>query len=159
MGLSNSRWVMHNIYKTFSHWRTCFSPGECWSASNTISCSRSNVNNMNGRNKRQPIQLLSSVSKRGDYNGAVNSEVFTTPAQNSVPKSNGIAVPQTDDPYHPGHCITIINGMQGVDRRLHSAAVDLFQNENWRKTFISLKSEKWLSWLKAMLPSVTWWRG
>jgi hypothetical protein len=30
-------------------------------------------------------------------------------------------------------CITIINGMQGVDRRTYNAALDLFQNPCWRK--------------------------
>ena len=44
--------------------------------------------------------------------------------------------------------------MQGVDCNTYNAASDLFQNPIWIKTFILIKSEKRLTWLKAMLPSV-----
>ncbi|GMY23753.1 e3 ubiquitin-protein ligase rnf5 [Fagus crenata] len=69
-------------------------------------------------------------------------------------ESNGTGTLQTDDPYSTSHCNAIIDGMQGVDGRIYRDAQDLFQNPNWRKTFISFKSEKRLPWLKFMLPSV-----
>lgn len=95
----------------------------------------------NGFNKRQAAEALGAGPNKKHHKGAENSK--------------GTATCLTDDdPNSADHCITIINGMQGVDRRTYNAALDLFQNPSWRKTFMSLKSEKRLTWLKAMLPSV-----
>ncbi|KAJ4837650.1 hypothetical protein Tsubulata_032335 [Turnera subulata] len=96
-------------------------------------------------------------NRRGNCRGAANSVATNVdPATNpsSSKKSKGTApVPQSDEPSSASHCVTILNGMEGVDRRLCNAALDLFQNEFWRNTFLSLKSEKRLNWLKAMLPN------
>ncbi|XWS45540.1 hypothetical protein CRYUN_Cryun15aG0145200 [Craigia yunnanensis] len=84
---------------------------------------------------------------------ANSSKVDATREANLTSKSKAVEIPQTDDPNSAGNCIAIINGMQGVDRRLYSAAMDLFQNPFWRKTFLSLKSKKQLTWLKTILPN------
>lgn len=121
------------------------------SGSNNLAHPRGNVNAniSNGRNKRQSAQPVGSGPNKKHDKGTEKSKEI-----NSVSKSSGTAAPQSDDPYSASHCIAIINGMQGVDRRTYNAALDLFQNSTWRKTFISLKSEKRLNWLKAMLPSI-----
>ncbi|GMY12216.1 l10-interacting myb domain-containing protein [Fagus crenata] len=108
-----------------------------------------NANISDRRNKRHLAQVLGSGPNKKHHKGTENSKEV-----NCVSKSNGTATLQTDDPYSASHCMVIINGMQGVDRRIYNGALDLFQNPCWRKTFISLKSEKRLTWLKAMLPSV-----
>lgn len=118
------------------------STGWCRSGSNDLPrSSTGSVNSSYGCNKRQAAEPLGSgPNKKQHHKGAENSK--------------GTAVFETDDPHSVTHCITIINGMQGVDRRTYNAALDLFQNPIWRKTFMSMKSEKRLTWLKAMLPSV-----
>ncbi|XVE82500.1 hypothetical protein DITRI_Ditri16bG0009800 [Diplodiscus trichospermus] len=79
--------------------------------------------------------------------------IDATPEANLASKPKAVEIPQTDDSNTAGNCIAIINGMQGVDRCLYNAATDLFQNPFWRKTFLSLKGEKRLIWLKTMLPN------
>ena len=118
---------------------------------NYLARSRENVNDivLHGCNKRQSAQLLGSGPNKKYHKGTENSREI-----NSVLKSNGTATPQTNDPYSESHCVAILNGMEGVDCSTYSVACDLFQYPTWRKTFISTKSEKRLTWLKAMLPSV-----
>ncbi|GFY87886.1 hypothetical protein Acr_05g0015250 [Actinidia rufa] len=113
----------------------------------------SRVNISDGRSKRQLVQPSNSGAnkRRGDENPKANA----TSGTRTVSESIKDAIAQIDDPYSTGCCITVINGMQGVDRQLYKGAMDLFQHPSWRKTFISLKSEKRLSWLKAMLPSIS----
>ncbi|KAH7847012.1 hypothetical protein Vadar_020753 [Vaccinium darrowii] len=110
-----------------------------------------NVNNAGGRNNRQRVQPSNLVQRslKGD-----NPKSNATSDSRTVPESKTDASSQKDDPYSAGCCMGIINGMQGVDRRLYDCAMELFKNPTWRKTFMSLKVEKRLNWLKAMLPSV-----
>ncbi|XP_049360465.1 uncharacterized protein LOC125825175 [Solanum verrucosum] len=62
---------------------------------------------------------------------------------------------QKDDPYSIANCVVALNDTPGVDRRLYNAAMDLFENKNWRETFVTMKMDKRLSWLKAMIPRKT----
>lgn len=118
-----------------------------------IFCSRGNQNTADGRNKRQLVQPSSSGPNKRTHKESANLKADAVVETGSASKPKGTASGQ-NDLYSAGDCITIINGMQGVGRRLYNASIDLLQNANWRKTFMSLKSEKRLSWLKAMLPSV-----
>ncbi|KAK6796618.1 hypothetical protein RDI58_004319 [Solanum bulbocastanum] len=62
---------------------------------------------------------------------------------------------QKDDPYSIANCVVALNDTSGVDRRLYNAAMDLFENQNWRETLVTMKMDKRLSWLKAMIPRKT----
>lgn len=62
---------------------------------------------------------------------------------------------QKDDPYSIASCVVALNDTPGVDRRLYNAAMDLFEHKNWRETFVTMKMDKRLSWLKAMIPRKT----
>uniref|UniRef100_A0A5B7BR47 Myb/SANT-like domain-containing protein n=1 Tax=Davidia involucrata TaxID=16924 RepID=A0A5B7BR47_DAVIN len=117
--------------------------------------SKENVNISVGRNKRQLVQPSTLGPNKRNHKGAENPKTDVTLKIGTATGSSKAAMAPNDDPYSTGCCITIINGMQGVDRRLYNAAVDLFQNPSWRKTFMSLKSEKRLTWLKAMLLNVS----
>lgn len=126
------------------------SPASYISDEGGISRSRTNVN---GRNKRQFAEPASSGPRKRNSKGLDNTKSGTTGAASA---SNKTTVSQTEDPNSLGNCINILNGIvvQKVDRHLYSAALDLFQNPVWRETFMSLKIEKRLTWLKAMLPKV-----
>ncbi|XP_058209645.1 uncharacterized protein LOC131322364 isoform X2 [Rhododendron vialii] len=129
-----------------------------YSAGDHIPCNRSNlqtrvnVNISDGGNKRQRVQpsSLDKRSLKGD-----NPKANATSDPRTISESKKDASAQKDDPYSAGCCMTVINGMQDVDRHLYNGAMELFKNPTWRKTFMSLKTEKRLTWLKAMLPSVS----
>ncbi|CAK9157029.1 unnamed protein product [Ilex paraguariensis] len=130
-----------------------FGVGGYRSHNNNILCSRENVNISNRRTKRQFAEAPSSGPNKRNKIGCGNRKAGVILGIGTASGSNQTAVTQNNDPYSYCCCITAINGMQGVDRRLYSAAMDLFRDLTWRKTFMSLKSEKRLSWLKAMLSS------
>lgn len=113
---------------------------------------RENVNISDGHNKRQRVQpsSLDKMSRKAE-----NPKANATSNSRPVSESSKNATTEKDDPYSASCCTTIINGMQGVDRLLYNGAIELFKNPTWRKTFITLKTEKRLNWLKAMLPSVS----
>ncbi|KAL9662290.1 hypothetical protein QQ045_027123 [Rhodiola kirilowii] len=117
------------------------------------------------RSDRQPGEYAQHSSGRNIAPNRSNKRVRSE-APNSVPNKKSraeaeevpsqtvaqSAAPQNVDIYSVGCCISVINGMQGIDRQLYTDAIDLFKNPCWRETFISLKQEKRLNWLKAMLP-------
>ncbi|CAL5366233.1 uncharacterized protein LOC114305448 [Camellia sinensis] len=129
--------------------------GGYMSRNNNTSHPRGNVNISDGCNKRQLVQPSSLGPNKRSHKGDENSNANATSETGTVSASSKDAIAQKDDLYSAGRCITVINGMQGVDRRLYNGAMDLFQSPCWRKTFMSLKCEKRLNWLKAMLPSVS----
>ncbi|XVF15895.1 hypothetical protein REPUB_Repub09cG0195900 [Reevesia pubescens] len=130
--------------------RNAVAIGGCQSGCSFVLRSSGNVK---VSNKRQVADPLSSGLDNRNYKGAKISKVDTTPKANPALELKGLTMSQTNEPYSIGHCIAIINRMQGVDRRLYDGAVDLFQNQVWRETFVLRESEKRLNWLKAMLLS------
>ncbi|XP_009782470.2 L10-interacting MYB domain-containing protein-like [Nicotiana sylvestris] len=77
--------------------------------------------------------------------------------RNSVGPDNSKQVNTSDDdePYSTANSVVALNNTPGVNQSLYKAAVDLFENPTWRKTFVTMKMEKRLGWLKAMIPRKT----
>ncbi|KAK2974580.1 hypothetical protein RJ640_016921 [Escallonia rubra] len=107
-----------------------------------------------GRNKRQFAEPVYSVPSKRNNKGSDNPIANATTATGTASDSSKSAMAHKVDPYSIDICSNIINGMQGVDRRLYIDALDLLKNPIWRETFVSLRTEKRLGWLKAMLPGV-----
>ncbi|KAF8406604.1 hypothetical protein HHK36_008693 [Tetracentron sinense] len=63
-------------------------------------------------------------------------------------KLRAAAVMQSRDRFPLTNCIKALDEMQGVNDQIYLAALDLFDKPNARETFISLKSDKRLTWLK-----------
>ncbi|KAF8392663.1 hypothetical protein HHK36_023012 [Tetracentron sinense] len=107
--------------------------------------SGASLSTSDGPNKRQSATPLSSGHNKRNQKECENAK-----AEALLQKGSALA--QKGDQFSMMNCVTIINEMQGVNRRLYYATMDLFQNVKWRETFISLKKEKRLKWLQAMLP-------
>ncbi|XP_060194957.1 uncharacterized protein LOC132624152 [Lycium barbarum] len=105
-----------------------------------------NTSNSSERNKRKTAEPSKSGPNKRNSVDADNSEES---------KSSGTDQNQKDDPYSTANCVVTLNDTPGVDQRLNNAALDLFQNQTWRETFVTMKTEKRLSWLKAMIPRKT----
>lgn len=58
------------------------------------------------------------------------------------------AIQQCNARYTITKCIKELDDMQGVDQQLYFAALDLFSKPIARETFLSLKGEKRLTWLR-----------
>lgn len=100
--------------------------------------------NSSERNKRKLTEQPKSGSNKRNSIGPDN------------PKgSKNSDMDQNQNPYSTGNCILALNDTPGVDRRLYNAAMDLFENQTWRETFVTMKIDKRLSWLKAMIPRKT----
>ncbi|KAL9681706.1 hypothetical protein QQ045_013493 [Rhodiola kirilowii] len=63
-------------------------------------------------------------------------------------KMRATALMTNEDPFSISKCIKTLDEMQGVDEHIYFQALDFFENPNARETFMSLKSEKRLTWLQ-----------
>ncbi|XP_031402942.1 uncharacterized protein LOC116212456 isoform X2 [Punica granatum] len=102
------------------------------------------INHSGGRSNKRPLPQPPTSAPNKKPNPGKETSCTKTVA----PEASQV----DDDPHSLARCLTLISGMQEVNHHLHSSAMDLFQNPTWRKTFVQLREEKRLSWLKAMLP-------
>ncbi|BFG17670.1 hypothetical protein CerSpe_039440 [Prunus speciosa] len=113
------------------------------------------VNMSSGRNKRRiKTQTLSSSRQRRVCRETSNTNVDAVSQHEEVPSTNkraagAAAVVHSGDRFSISSCIEVLNEMAGVDEELYLAASDLFQDPDRRETFICIKSEIKLAWLKA----------
>ncbi|XP_031271525.1 L10-interacting MYB domain-containing protein-like [Pistacia vera] len=63
-------------------------------------------------------------------------------------KMRTAAVNYSSGRYTIANCIKELDQMQVVEEQIYLAALDLFHNRNARETFLSLKGEKRLTWLR-----------
>ncbi|XP_050228221.1 uncharacterized protein LOC126677576 [Mercurialis annua] len=121
---------------------------------------RSHSSHANSRSNKNANHLKrcknsESIGKSTERVHATEDVKGCMPRKSSQLSSGETKMPESYNPYSVSHCVTVMNRMQGLDRGLYFAAIDLFENARWRKIFMSLKTEKRLAWLKAMDPSVS----
>lgn len=63
-------------------------------------------------------------------------------------KMRAAAIEQYNARYSIADCIKELDVMQGVDQQLYFAALNLFNKPNAREIFLSLKSDKRITWLR-----------
>nr|GMD55017.1 AAA-ATPase At3g28580-like [Ipomoea batatas] len=63
-------------------------------------------------------------------------------------KMRAAATMRNEERFAISKCIKILDEIQGVDQNLYFYALDLFENPNARETFVSLKNERRLVWLR-----------
>ncbi|MCL7031812.1 hypothetical protein MKW94_024227 [Papaver nudicaule] len=63
-------------------------------------------------------------------------------------KMRAAAMSKNEDRFSISTCIKVLDEIQGLDQRIYFFALDLFENPNARETFISLKSERRVTWLQ-----------
>ncbi|KAF5739348.1 hypothetical protein HS088_TW12G00553 [Tripterygium wilfordii] len=105
-------------------------------------------NKSDGRNKRRNVEPTSSrrvkrIHTRTSRPARVDVEI-TSQTEKRV-----AALPHFSNQFSISNCIKVLNGMQGIDQYLYLAASDLFLEPDKRETFISIKSDFRLAWLKA----------
>ncbi|RVW42543.1 hypothetical protein CK203_085371 [Vitis vinifera] len=62
---------------------------------------------------------------------------------------------QRSDQFSISSCIKVLNEMEGVEEDLYLAALDLFQDPDRRETFISIRSDIRMPWLKGKCSSMS----
>lgn len=66
-------------------------------------------------------------------------------------KMRAAALQQRNERFSISDCVKALDEMDGVDELVYSTALNLFEYPNARETFLSLKVERRLSWLKSKL--------
>ncbi|KAI3845361.1 hypothetical protein MKW92_036637 [Papaver armeniacum] len=69
-------------------------------------------------------------------------------------KLRAAAVREGEDRFSITNCVKALDEMQGIDDYLYYTTLDMFDNPNFRETFLSLKMEKRVVWLKGKCNSV-----
>lgn len=105
------------------------------------------MNMLDGHNKRQTATPGSGRRKRSrKATGDVIVDAMLEIAAAS--KMRAAAIMKNEDRFSISKCIKVLDEMQDVDQHLYFFALDLFESPNARETFISLKSERRLTWLQ-----------
>ncbi|XP_050367174.1 L10-interacting MYB domain-containing protein-like [Argentina anserina] len=118
------------------------------------------VNMSSGRNKRQSLikPLVSStrqrrrVCKETSQTGV--NEISRHEEGNKTAAAAAAVAAQNGDRFSISSCIEVLNEMGGVDQDVYLAALDLFQDPDRRETFICIKSDLKLAWLRAKCNSL-----
>ncbi|KAK3027755.1 hypothetical protein RJ639_042247 [Escallonia herrerae] len=105
------------------------------------------VNMLDGHNKRQSVTPNSGRRKRSrKASGDAIVDAMLEIAAAS--KMRAAAIIKNEERFSISKCIKVLDEIQGVDQRLYFFALDLFENPSAREIFISLKSERQLTWLQ-----------
>lgn len=115
------------------------------------------VNMSSGRNKRRILiqPLISSTRQRRRVcreTHRTQHEIEEVPSTNK--RAAEAAPALSSDRFSISSCIEVLNEMGGVDEEVYLAALDLFQDPDRRETFICIKSDIKLAWLKAKCKSL-----
>lgn len=115
------------------------------------------VNMSSGRNKRRILiqPLISSTRQRRRVcreTHHTQHEIEEVPSTNK--RAAEAAPALSSDRFSISSCIEVLNEMGGVDEEVYLAALDLFQDPDRRETFICIKSDIKLAWLKAKCKSL-----
>ncbi|XP_038715902.1 L10-interacting MYB domain-containing protein-like [Tripterygium wilfordii] len=101
-----------------------------------------------GRNKRRNVEPISSRRAKRIHMGT-NCPARVDATMTCWTDSRVNALPHCPDQFSISNCIKVLNRMQGIDQYLYLAASDIFLEPDKRETFISIKNEFRLAWLKA----------
>lgn len=87
------------------------------------------------------------VRKKGrrGIDGAIADAILEMAAASRMKTS---AIQRWNARYSISKCIQELDAMQGVDEQLYFAALDLFNKAIARETFLSLRADKRLTWLR-----------
>ncbi|KAG8377904.1 hypothetical protein BUALT_Bualt08G0082000 [Buddleja alternifolia] len=107
------------------------------------------IKNTTDRKRKRPSEV-GSTSKQSNWNQELNdamaeaiSDMINSSKLRSVTKS------QIDERFTISNCIKALDEIEGIEDNLYYAALDLFENPNYREMFVSLKSNYVrLTWLQ-----------
>ncbi|KAF8405413.1 hypothetical protein HHK36_010319 [Tetracentron sinense] len=102
----------------------------------------------NGEDKCQSMAPPSSHPRKRRLNRMEDVMAEAILEMAAASKLRAAAVTQSSNRFSITSCVKALDEMQGVDDQIYLAALDLFDRPNARETFLSLKSEKRLTWLK-----------
>lgn len=121
------------------------------------SSSGEDINIPNGSKKLRSAASLSSTRSKRTRKAPSDAIVDAMLEIAAASKLRANAM-RSDDRFSISNCVKVLDEIQGLDQRIYFAALDLFENPNARETFISLKSEKRVTWLQgkcSALPNLT----
>ncbi|XP_060183028.1 uncharacterized protein LOC132612983 [Lycium barbarum] len=102
------------------------------------------LNMLDGHSKPQNVTLNSGGRLKATGDAIVDAMLEIAAAS----KMRAAAIMRNEERFAISKCIKVLDEMQGVDQSIYFFALDLFENPNARETFISLKSERRLTWLQ-----------
>ncbi|OVA20947.1 hypothetical protein BVC80_8835g14 [Macleaya cordata] len=118
------------------------------------SSSGDDVDISNGRNKRRSAAASSPGRRKRNRKGGPGDAIVEAMLEiAAASKMRAAAMSKNEDRFSISTCIKVLDEIQGLDQRLYFVALDLFENPNARETFISLKSERRLTWLQGKCSS------
>ncbi|MCL7046204.1 hypothetical protein MKW94_014029 [Papaver nudicaule] len=113
------------------------------------SSSGDDVDISNGRNKRKSAAASSPGPRKRNRKGAPGDVIVEAMLEiAAASKMRAAAMSKNEDRFSISTCIKVLDEIQGLDQRIYFFALDLFENPNARETFISLKSERRVTWLQ-----------
>ncbi|KAI3872158.1 hypothetical protein MKW98_011650 [Papaver atlanticum] len=113
------------------------------------SSSGDDVDISNGRNKRKTAAASSPGPRKRNRKGGPGDAIVEAMLEiAAASKMRAAAMAKNEDRFSISTCITVLDEIQGLDQQIYFFALDLFENPNARETFISLKSERRVTWLQ-----------
>ncbi|RZC73425.1 hypothetical protein C5167_048908 [Papaver somniferum] len=113
------------------------------------SSSGDDVEISNGRNKRKTAAASSPGPRKRNRKGAPGDAIVEAMLEiAAASKMRAAAMAKSEDRFSISTCIKVLDEIQGLDQQIYFFALDLFENPNARETFISLKSERRVTWLQ-----------
>lgn len=106
------------------------------------------VSMLDGRTKRQSATQNSGGRRKRSRKATGDAIVEAMLEIAAASKMRAAALMKNEERFSISKCIKVLDEMQDVDQRVYFFALDLFENPNARETFISLKSERRLTWLQ-----------
>ncbi|PIA57372.1 hypothetical protein AQUCO_00600245v1 [Aquilegia coerulea] len=126
-----------------------FGAASIFAQDESSSSAEENGNLPNEQNKCETVLPRSTGPRKRNRAGTEDIMVRAILDIAAASKLRTAAVSQSIERFSISNCIGALNEMQGVDDRLYYSALDLFDKPNARETFMSLKVEKRLIWLKS----------
>ncbi|KAG6406472.1 hypothetical protein SASPL_134074 [Salvia splendens] len=109
-----------------------------------------NINKSVADKKRKRISEVGYVSDQSQWNHELSdtmAEAFLDMMQSS--RIRTATKPQIDERFSITNCIKALDKIEGIDDNLYYAALDLFENPNFREVFLSLQNDYLrLTWLQ-----------
>ncbi|PIN08928.1 hypothetical protein CDL12_18489 [Handroanthus impetiginosus] len=124
-------------------------PSASKSVQGNVSSPQNPSKNMTDKKRKRPLEE-GSISEQSNWNQEISdamAEAISDMIQSS--KLRTLAKPQIDERFTIANCIESLDEIEGIEDNLYYAALDLFENPNFRETFLSLKSNYLrLTWLQ-----------
>ncbi|KAM7513854.1 hypothetical protein LguiA_003437 [Lonicera macranthoides] len=106
------------------------------------------VSMLDGHTKRQSATQNSGGRRKRSRKATGDAIVEAMLEIAAASKMRAAALTKNEERFSISKCIKVLDEMQDVNQRVYFFALDLFENPNARETFISLKSERRLTWLQ-----------